>query len=136
MKFTEQHSQKSAYSVSQHIQQIKQDHQHDVTCYVKCPDESCREDYIGATGRRLSEFVIGHSGRDKNSDLLKRCIEKEDKLPSLEEFMILETNYKKNKFRRKKFRVAVYQGKTLIMKHPREICSDKTVQLSQKPSCN
>ena len=73
-------------------------HEHDITYYVKCPEKTCREDYIGETGRRLSECVIDRSSRDKNSDLLKNCIEKEDKFPSL-----------------------------LIIKHPREICSAKTV---------
>ena len=32
--------------------------------------------------------------------MLKHCIEKKHKLPSLEDSMILGTNYKKNKFRR------------------------------------
>ena len=80
---------------------IKQDHQNDVTYYVTCPEESCRENYIGKKGRRLSERAIDHSGRDKNFHVLKHCIEKENKLPSLEDFMILGTNYKKNKFRKK-----------------------------------
>ena len=96
---------KSAYSASKLSNKfnvkskIKQDHQHVVTYYVKCPEETCREDYIGETGRILSEHVINHSGHYKNSHVLKRCIEKEHKLPSLENFMILGTNYKKNKFR-------------------------------------
>ena len=80
---------------------IKEDHQDDVTYYVKCPEETCRENYIVETERRLSERVIDHSGSDKSSPVLKHCIEKEHKLPSLEYFMILGTNYKKNKFRRK-----------------------------------
>ena len=52
---------KSAYSASKlnnkfNIKsKIKQDHQHDVTYYVKCSEETCREDYTGKTGRRLSE---------------------------------------------------------------------------------
>ena len=91
---------------------IKQDHQHDVTYYVKCPEESCREDYIGKIGRRLSEHVIDHSGLDKNSHVLKYCIEQEHKLSSLEDFMILRTNYKKNKLRRK-------ISKSLYMKEKR-----------------
>ena len=97
---------KSAYSVSTLSNKfnikskIKQDHQHDVTYYVKYRKESCREDYIGETGRGLSERVIDHSGRDKNSHVIKHCNEKEHKLPSLEDFMILGANYK-NKFRRK-----------------------------------
>ena len=50
---------------------------------------------------RMSERVIDHSGRDKNSHVLKHCIKKEHKLPSLKNFMILGANYKKNKFRTK-----------------------------------
>ena len=49
----------------------------------------------------MRERVIDYSGREKNSHVLKHCIEKEYKLPLLEEFMIWGTNYKKNKFRRK-----------------------------------
>ena len=63
--------------------------------------ETCRENYIDETGRRLSERVIYHGGRDKNSHIVKDCIEKEHELPSLKDYMILGTNYKKNKFRRK-----------------------------------
>ena len=119
---------KSAYSASKLSSKfnikskIKQDHQHDVTYFVKCPEEIRTENYIGKTGRRLSERVIDHSGRDKTSQVLRQCVEKEHKLPSLKGFMILGTNYNKNNFR-----VTVYQGKTLIMKHSREICSAKTV---------
>ena len=80
---------------------IKQDHQDDGTYHVKCPEESCREDCMGETRRRLSECVIDYSGHDKTSHVLKHCIEKEHKLPSLENFMILTANYKKNKFREK-----------------------------------
>ena len=76
---------------------------------------------------RMSERVIDHSGRDKNSHVLKHCIKKEHKLPSLKNFMILGANYKKNKFRTKNFRINVYQEKTLTIKHSREICSTKTV---------
>ena len=109
---------KSAYSASQLSREfnikykIKHDHHHYVTYYIKCPVETCREDYIGETGRRLSERLIDHSGSDKNSHVLKHCIEKKHKLHSLEDFIILGTNYKKNKFRRK-ISVTAYQEKTL-----------------------
>ena len=98
---------KSAYSASQLSREfnikskIKHDHHHCVTYYIKCPVETCREDYIGETGRILSERLIDHSGRDKNSHVLKHCIEKVHKLPSLEDVMGLGTNYEKKKFRRK-----------------------------------
>ena len=45
--------------------------------------------------------MIDHSGPNKISHVLKHCIEKEHKLLSLEDFMTLGTNYRKNKFRRK-----------------------------------
>ena len=97
---------KSAYSASKLSNKfnikwkIKHDHHH-VTYYVKHPVETCREDYIRERGWRLSEWVIDHSGRDKKSHVLKHCNANEHKLPSFEDFIILATNYKKNKFRRK-----------------------------------
>ena len=68
---------KSAFSASKLSNKFniksktKQDHQHDVTYCVKCPEETCGEDYIVETGKILSERVIDHSGRDKNSHVLK-----------------------------------------------------------------
>ena len=44
-------------------------HQHDITCYVEYLEENCNENYVGETGRRLSERVIDHNGRDKNSHI-------------------------------------------------------------------
>ena len=65
--------------------------------------------------------MIDHSGRDKNSHVLKHCIKKEHKLRSLKKFMILRTDHKKNSI------VTAYQMKTLILKRAREICSVKAV---------
>ena len=31
------------------------EHQHDITYYVECPEENCNENYVGETGRTLSE---------------------------------------------------------------------------------
>ena len=28
-------------------------HKHDLVYYVKCPDQSCNQDYLGETGRRI-----------------------------------------------------------------------------------
>ena len=80
---------------------IKQDHQDDGTYHVKCPEESCREDCMGETRRRLSECVIDYSGHDKISHVLKHCIEKEHKLPSLENFMILTTIIRRTSLEKK-----------------------------------
>ena len=96
---------KSAYSASRLIffkikLKIKQNHQHDVIYYAKCPEETCKENYIGKTGRRLSARIMDPSGRDRNSHGLKHCIENEYKLLSREKFTILGANYNKNKFRK------------------------------------
>ena len=73
--------------------------QYDITYYVECPEEICNENYVGKTGRRLSERVIDHNGRDKNSQISKRSVGREKRSPSLQEFSILGSNYRKNKFR-------------------------------------
>ena len=94
---------KSAYSASKLSSKfnikswIKHDHHHYVTYHFKCPVETCREDYMGETGRRLSGSMIDHSGCDKNSHVLKHCIEKEHKLPSLEEPKLPSLYYFRNK---------------------------------------
>ena len=77
------------------------EHQHNITYYVECPEENCNENYVGETGRRLSERVIDHNGRDKNSHIFKYSIEREHRPPSLQELSVLGGNYRKNKFRRK-----------------------------------
>ena len=51
--------------------------EHNTYC-VECPEENCNENYVGNyTGCRLLERVIGHNGRDKNSHIFKRCVERE-----------------------------------------------------------
>ena len=76
-------------------------HQHNITYYVECPEENCNENYAGETGRRLSEGVIDHNGRDKNFHKFEHFVEREHTPLSLQELSILGGNYCKNKFRRK-----------------------------------
>ena len=44
--------------------QSKFDHQHDVVYYGDCPNETCRVNCIGESGRRISERIKDHNGRD------------------------------------------------------------------------
>ena len=44
--------------------QSKLDHQHDLVYYADCPNETCREIYIGESGCRISERIKDHNGRD------------------------------------------------------------------------
>ena len=48
-------------------------HKHDLVYYVKCPDQSCNQDYLGETGRRIIERTADHSGKDKHSHLFKHA---------------------------------------------------------------
>ena len=51
-------------------------HKHDLVYHSKCAEESCNDDYVGETARRISERVLDHIGRVKNSHILKHQIEK------------------------------------------------------------
>ena len=47
----------------------KYDHEHDLVYQVKCPEESCTDDYICQSGRQVIEQVKHHNGRDKSSHI-------------------------------------------------------------------
>ena len=61
-------------------------HKHDLVYHADFSEESYNADYVGETARRISERVIDHSGRDKNSHFLKHQIEKEHSCPQYENF--------------------------------------------------
>ena len=43
---------------------MKFDHEHDLIYHVKCPEESCTDDYIGEPGRLVTEHAKDHNGRE------------------------------------------------------------------------
>ena len=51
------------------------EHKHNLVYHGKCPPNNCKDDYVGETGRRISERIMDH-GRDVNSHLLKHHMEK------------------------------------------------------------
>ena len=53
----------------------KFDHEHHLIYHVKCPEESCTDDYIGKSGRQVIEQVKNHNGRDTSSHMLRHSIE-------------------------------------------------------------
>ena len=55
--------------------QSKSDHQHDVVYYADCPNEICTENYIGENGRRISEPIKDHNGRNLKSHILRHSVE-------------------------------------------------------------
>ena len=50
---------------------IKFPHKHDLGYHAECPEESCNDNYVDKTARRVSERVIDYSRIDKNYHILK-----------------------------------------------------------------
>ena len=81
--------------------QTKKDHRHDVVDNVKRPEEECRVDYTAETGKRLTEHVKHHSGKDLKSNLFKHSVEINDKTMTLDDFKIIGKGYKRSQLRLK-----------------------------------
>ena len=79
----------------------KKEHKHDLVYSVKCPEETCNETYNGETGRRLVEKIDEHRGKDKNSHVYQHLVNSNHALITLNDFTILNSGYKHNKFKRK-----------------------------------
>ena len=65
----------------------------------ECPVEQCNKNYIGETGRQISERIIDHAGRDSNSYVYKHCIETSHRSPDISDFKIIDINFCKNVFK-------------------------------------
>ena len=76
-------------------------HNHDIVYNNKYSEEQCNENYIGETGRRISERIIDHAGRDLKSYVYKHCIETGHRSPDINDFKIIDSNFRKNVFKRK-----------------------------------
>ena len=77
------------------------EHQHDLAYSVVCPDLNCNEGYNGETGRRLTEKVHEHSGKDVNSHVSKHSIKTNHPTVTIDDFRVLKTSYRQKKFSRK-----------------------------------
>ena len=69
--------------------------------YGKCPAESCVDDYIGETARRVNERIIDLTGSDTNSHLLKHSIECGHKPLEAVDYKIIGAGYRNNTMKRK-----------------------------------
>ena len=76
-------------------------HQHDLVYYVKCTEPSCRGNYPGETGRRITEGIIDHSGRDHASHMVKHDIETSHTDVNTANLKIFDMNFSNNKRKRK-----------------------------------
>ena len=76
--------------------QSKFDHQHGMVYYTDCPNETCRENYIGESGHRISECIKDHNGRDLESHILRYSVESGHANISYEDFKIIAKNFDNN----------------------------------------
>ena len=76
-------------------------HNHDIIYHRNCPENGCRESYVGETARRISERVLDHSGKDINSHLYKRSIETGDQTLEISDYRIIGNVYGNNWNKRK-----------------------------------
>ena len=63
---------------------------HDIIYLGKCPEIGCNDHYLGQTGRRISERVLDHAGRDQNSHLSKHSIDSGHPVLDMNNYKIIE----------------------------------------------
>ena len=80
---------------------ISKEQKRDLIYKAQRPDLDCDETYIGEIGRRFSERIIDHSGRDDKSHLYEHAEKTGDGNVNIDHFKILSNGYRNNKFKRK-----------------------------------
>ena len=73
------------------------EHQHDLIHNVFCTETSCRDNYIGETGRRIVERIKDHSERDDASHMAKHNIGTFHTDVNTANFKIININFSNNK---------------------------------------
>ena len=81
--------------------QTKLEHDNDLTYLVKCPENTCLENYFGVTARRINERVLEHAGKDKKSNMLRHTLQSGHPSVSLNEFKTLGKGFNNNRVKRK-----------------------------------
>ena len=75
-------------------------HQCNLVYHGKCPNQTCTEEYIGETDRRVKEGIIYDNKFDKNSHILKHSREEGHTRVWDKDFKVLGNNYR-SAFKRK-----------------------------------
>ena len=73
------------------------EHQHDLIHNVFCTETSCRDNYVGETGRRIAERIKYHSERDNASHMAKHNIGTSHTDVNTANFKIININFSNNK---------------------------------------
>ena len=78
---------------------INKKHKHNLIYYTKCPEVFCTEDYLGETGCRIIGWVADHTGKDKQSHLLKHALTQNHWHIDLVNMKIIDSSYQNNKLK-------------------------------------
>ena len=73
------------------------EHNHYLIYHTKYPDQTCIDDYVGESARRIIERIKDPNGRDDTSHALKHSIEKSHKNVKTIDFKIIDKNFHNNK---------------------------------------
>ena len=73
---------------------------HNVVYYGKCPNERCKDDYVGETKRRIVERIKDHNIKNNSFHLLKYARENGHTHAWKKDIQIISNNYQSN-FKRK-----------------------------------
>ena len=79
----------------------KNQYEHNLIYYSKCPEPNYDKDYLGETARIIIERAADHCGKDKQSDLLKHALISNDPIAHLKDLKIIDKNFHGNKYKRK-----------------------------------
>ena len=80
---------------------IKNQREHDLIYYSKCPEPHSHKDYLGETGKRITERPADHCGKDKQSHLLEYALISNYPVVDLKDLKIIDKNYHGNKYESK-----------------------------------
>ena len=81
--------------------QTKLEHINDLTCLVKCPENTCWKNYLGETASRVKESVLEYAGKDKKSHMRQHTLQSGHSSVSLNEFKLLGKGFDNNRLKRK-----------------------------------
>ena len=77
------------------------EHQRDLRHYANCTEPSCRDNYVGESGRRIIERIKDHTSRDHASHMVKHNIETSHADVNTANFKIIDMNFSDNKKKQK-----------------------------------
>ena len=79
----------------------KNQHEHGLIYYSKCPKQNCNQDHLGETGRIIIERTADHCGKDKQSHLLKHALISNHTVADLKDLKFIDKNWHGNKYKKK-----------------------------------